>query len=189
MPQPDLTQAFVRPIEEAGISYFVTGSIAAMHYGEPRLTHDVDLVLTLSAADIQRFCTLFPLQEYYCPPAEVIGLELRRRPFGHFNLIHHDSGLKADCYPNAGDPLHGWAFANRKRVALSEKESIWLAPIEYVIVRKLQYFREGGSQKHVDDIRKMLLVSGDLVDRAFLRSTLAELQLTSFWSPEFPLPL
>ena len=36
-----------------------------------------------------------------------------------------------------------------------------LAPAEYVIVRKLEYYREGGSEKHLRDIRSMLAVSGD----------------------------
>lgn len=33
-----------------------------------------------------------------------------------------------------------------------EGEPIWLAPIEYVILRKLKVFREGGSDKHLRDI-------------------------------------
>jgi len=30
----------------------------------------------------------------------------------------------------------------------------YAAPPEYVILRKLQYFREGGSEKHLLDIKK-----------------------------------
>ncbi len=36
-----------------------------------------------------------------------------------------------------------------------------LAPPEYVIVRKLQFFREGGSQKHLRDISRMLTALGE----------------------------
>ena len=41
---------------------------------------------------------------------------------------------------------------------------IRLAPPEYVIVRKLEYYREGGSEKHLRDIRSMLAVSGEQLD-------------------------
>ena len=43
-----------------------------------------------------------------------------------------------------------------------------LAPIEYVIVRKLETFQASGSDRHLRDIAMMLQVSGDLVDPAVL---------------------
>jgi len=43
-----------------------------------------------------------------------------------------------------------------------------LAPPEYVIVRKLEYYREGGSEKHLRDIRSMLAISGEELDRTAL---------------------
>lgn len=43
-----------------------------------------------------------------------------------------------------------------------------LAPPEYVIVRKLEYFRDGGSDKHLRDIRGMLNISSEQIDRAAL---------------------
>lgn len=43
-----------------------------------------------------------------------------------------------------------------------------VAPPENVIVRKLEYYREGGSDKHLRDIRSMLLVSDELIDRSSL---------------------
>ena len=42
-------------------------------------------------------------------------------------------------------------------------ETTWVAPPEYVIVRKLEFFREGGSEKHLRDIAAILRVSGELV--------------------------
>lgn len=156
MQSADLIGIFIGPLEKSGLSYFVTGSIASIFYGEPRLTHDIDVVVHLSREDFSQFNILFPIQHFYCPPVEVIEIESRRRPFGHFNLIHHQSGTKADIYPDSEDSLYLWAFKNRQRVDLGGKLAIWLAPPEYVIIRKLEFFREGGSQKHLDDIRKML---------------------------------
>lgn len=59
--------------------------------------------------------------------------------------------------------------------------SIRLAPPEYVILRKLEYHREGGSEKHLRDIRAMLAVSGDLLDRTALQDWIARLGLETEW--------
>jgi hypothetical protein len=177
----DLLSVFLSPLEKSGIPYFVTGSIASIFYGEPRLTHDVDIVIHLSQADLLKFSSYYPLEQFYCPPDEVIQIEVKRRPYGHFNLIHHDSGFKADIYPDADDALHQWAFENKKRVGLDDSFSIYLAPPEYVIIRKLEFFREGGSDKHLQDIRKMLpQIAGDL-KMGFLESELERRGLTVFW--------
>lgn len=42
MPEPSLFEPFIVRLERLGIPYFVTGSMAGILYGEPRLTHDVD---------------------------------------------------------------------------------------------------------------------------------------------------
>lgn len=104
MPTPELLSIFLAPLERTGFDYFVTGSIASIFYGEPRLTHDVDIVLHLDGNRILDFSALFPLNAYYCPPEEVLEVECRRLPYGHFNLIHHTSGFKADIYLEGEDP-------------------------------------------------------------------------------------
>jgi hypothetical protein len=86
---------------------------------------------------------------------------------GHFNVIHVESGLKADFYTANRDEFHAWAFRHIREYNVSGL-AVRLAPPEYVIVRKLEYFREGGSEKHVRDIRSMLAVSGDQFDHAAL---------------------
>lgn len=95
-----------------------------------------------------------------------------------FNLIHHASQFKADVYLAAHDPLHVWALANRRRISVAGS-ALWIAPPEYVIVRKLEYLREGGQDKHVRDIRFMLAATD--VDRALLDAEVARLGLQVQW--------
>jgi len=61
-------------------------------------------------------------------------------------------------------------------------ETVMLAPPEYVIVRKLEYFKEGGSEKHIRDIRGMLDVSDDSIDGAELEDIIRERGLEEPWS-------
>lgn len=149
MLEPDLIELFVQPLDELGIRYLVSGSVAAMLYGEPRVTHDIDLVVFLRHNDIARLPIAFPPPEFYVPPPEVIGAETSRER-GSFNIIHTDSGLKADLYTAGRDDMDAWAFRRPTKYSI-KGTTINLAPPEYVIVRKLEFYREGGSEKHVRD--------------------------------------
>jgi hypothetical protein len=55
----------------------------------------------------------------------------------------------------------------------------WIAPPEYVILRKLQIYREGGSDKHVRDIRVILAATP--VDRGFVETEVARRGLREAW--------
>ncbi|OQW95539.1 MAG: hypothetical protein BWK77_07275 [Verrucomicrobia bacterium A1] len=171
---------FLRPLAASGIPYMVTGSVACTVYGEPRMTLDVDLVVVLNASTLDVFRGLFPEAEFYVPPADVLAIEAGRERRGHFNVIHGASGSKADIYLAGGDPLHRWALDRRRAVEMGGIQ-VWLAPPEYVILRKLEYFREGGSEKHLRDIAGVLRVSGDAVDRAALSDWIRRMDLNGVW--------
>ena len=180
MPELDLIELFVQPLNRFEIRYLVSGSVAAMLYGEPRVTHDIDLIVFLRSEDVPRLPQAFPSPEFYLPPASVIAIEMARERRGHFNVIHADSGLKADFYLANRDELHGWAFRCARQYSVGQT-LVRLAPPEYVIVRKLEYFREGGSEKHLRDIRSVLAVSGEQLDRTALDQWIARRGLEAEW--------
>jgi hypothetical protein len=182
MPAPDSPTGplapFLAPLEALGLPYCITGSVAASVYGEPRLTADIDVVLLLKVADIAALMRVFPTSDYYVPPIETMHLELIRDGRGHFNLIHHLTQFKADIYLAARDPLHGWALKHRRRISLDEGGA-WIAPPEYVILRKLEYLREGAQDKHVRDVRFMLATTD--IDRAFVDAEVTRLGVLAQW--------
>jgi len=180
MPDPDLITLFVEPLTRLGVRYMVSGSVAAMLFGEPRMTHDIDLVVFLDDAVIPNLGTAFPAPAFYLPPPEVILVETRRETRGHFNVIHMTSGLKADFYLAHRDELHRWAIERTRTFAVGAVE-VSVAPPEYVILRKLEYFREGGSQKHLRDIRSMLALSGEQIDGPVLLEWIGRLGVSAQW--------
>lgn len=167
MPEAELSLVFLRPLNKLGLRYVVSGGVACILYGEPRFTNDVDLVLFLRHDDIRRLAEAFPSPEFCVPPEEVIAVELARPMKGQFNVLHVDTGFKADIYTTGRDDFNAWAFRNSRMLEF-RGEMIRVAPPEYVIVRKLEFLREGGSDKHVRDIRSMLKVSGEQIDRVAL---------------------
>lgn len=181
MQTPSLVELFIVPINGAGIEYMVTGGLAAVMYGHPRLTLDVDLVLRLTSRDVERFAALWPSQAFYCPPVEVIREEQSRTAHGHFNVIHHESAMRADVYLADQDELYVWAFQHRVMRQIGN-ETVRFAPIEYVIVNKLRYFQMGRSDRHLRDVAQMMEISGSLVDQPALDRWIARLDLRSEWA-------
>lgn len=180
MQSPEPFLIFTRKLNELDLRYMVSGSVAAIYYGEPRMTNDVDIIVFLRRDDVAGLLKAFPGETFYCPPREVILLELAREQRGHFNLIHHDSGFKADIYLTGRDELHAWGMAHAKAVNLGE-ERVMIAPPEYVILRKLQFYREGQSQKHLRDISRMLSGLGDDWPREPLLQMIQAERLQAEW--------
>ena len=180
MSTPDLHRVLLHPLHQTGLAYMVTGAVAAIAYGEPRMTNDVDLVVRLGPGDSEALISAFASGEYYLPPLEVIEEERRRSGHDHFNIIHHDTALRADIYLVGDDPLHEWAMERRHTASIGG-DAIWFAPLEYVIVRKLEYFQQSGSDRHLRDIAGMLRVSSELVDRGELQRLIAERELATAW--------
>jgi len=98
MQELNLFALYTEKLIENNIDFFITGSVASIVYGEPRLTHDIDLVISLSHAKVDSFIKAYPAIEFYCQPIEVINNEISRSNNGHFNLIHNETGFKADIY-------------------------------------------------------------------------------------------
>jgi len=178
MQDPDFIALFVAPLEAAGISYMITGSVASSIYGEPRNTLDIDLVVLLQTAQIQLLPQLFPEDDFYLPPSDVIAIETRREVHGHFNIIHHHTGLKADIYLSRNHPTLPWALAHARRIHTSTCE-ITVAPPEYIILHKLEFYRESGHQRHLRDIAGM--IEQQELDHEFLEPSIQSLHLQTQW--------
>ena len=176
----DLIGLFVRPIHDAGLRYLVAGSVAAMHYSEPRLTIDIDVPIFLGGRDIRIIESCFCSGKFYCPPHEVMEVECGRECRGHFNIIHISTGLKADFYPGNRDATFAWAWRNKLQ-AETDSGPIFLAPLEYVILWKLIYYSEGKSPKHLRDIARILEVQTHLAHKDFLFPEIQTRGLQSAW--------
>jgi hypothetical protein len=159
----------------------VTGGLAAVIYGHPRLTLDIDLVVRLRESDVPKFAELWPADEFYVPPPEVIEAEARRAEHGHFNIVHSESAMRADIYVAGTSELNAWALERRVQRDI-EGHGVYLAPIEAVILGKLSFFAIGGSERHLTDIARMMEVSGDLIDQESLDEWVTRLHLGEAWT-------
>ncbi len=164
--------------DSLGIRYFVTGSMASIAYGEPRFTNDIDLVVTLTIDQVPALCAAFPAPEFcYSPDAAKLAV---KKSF-QFNILHPTSGLKADLIVADDSEFNRSRFARTRRLALKPDREIAFASPEDIILKKLDFFRAGGSEKHLRDIVGILKVQAGQIDDAYLADWIARLGLAAEW--------
>ncbi len=176
---------FTDRFARVNLRYVITGSIASNLYGALRMTNDVDIVMEISDNSIPELIHEFDTDQFYIPPAEVISLECARSTNGHFNILNTLSGYKADVYTRCDDPLHR-RILNQPNIVEVQGRKLPLAPVEYLIARKFQYFLEGGNTKHIQDIRAILKSAGTTLDPVTLKDFLNSLKIATDFHGHFP---
>ena len=178
MTQAELLRYLAEALESLGVDYMIGGSQAAMYYGEPRLTRDVDVIVKLRLDDLPALVDRFPPEDFYLDAQSareaIIAL-------GQFNIIHPTSGLKIDVYVNPDTPYDRTRLTRRRRLPLVPGVEAYFARPEDVILYKLLYARQVASDLHLRDIVGILRVSGADLDEAYVTEWAGRLGVASTW--------
>jgi hypothetical protein len=173
----ELLALVVETFKRLGIPNLVTGSVASMAYGEPRLTNDIDVVAGVRDEHVPGLLGAFPADAFYLSP-EAVQEAIRRR--GQFNIIHPGSGLKDVIIPKE-TPFDRSRFARARTIRPAESYEAIFASAEDVILKKMEYYREGGSDKHLRDITGILKVSGREIEEEYIVEWAERLGLRPIW--------
>lgn len=174
----ELLQKIIEALDGLHIPYLVTGSVAAMAYGEPRLTNDIDIVAAVKEQHIPALLAAFPADEYYISD-EMIREAIQYQ--GQFNIIHPASGLKVDIIIRSDSPFDASRFRRTRRIQPAETYEADFASPEDVIIKKMEFYKEGGSEKHLRDIAGILKVSGHEVDTRYIEEWAERIGLMEIW--------
>ena len=178
MEQHELLLFVVDCLENLKIPYLVTGAIASIAYGEPRFTNDIDIVADMTLAHVGAFKSSFPEDEFY------LDLDSMRKAIDRrhqFNIIHPRSGLKVDVNICQRHDFDKSRFARAKKLSVSKTKTAAFASPEDVIIKKLEYYKQGRSEKHLRDIASMLKISDELIDRAYITKWANRLGVSVLW--------
>jgi predicted nucleotidyltransferase len=156
-------------LEGEGIDYMLTGSLAMSFYARPRMTRDIDLVIALEAEEAQRLVGALGA-EYHADAGAIDAAIRSARPW---NIIHLPSVVKIDLIPRKDTHYRRAEFERRRRVELAGVP-LWIVSIEDLILSKLEWSRESGSEQQRRDVK--LLLEAPL-DRAYLEEWAARLDL------------
>jgi hypothetical protein len=173
----ELLREVAEKLELLGIPYIVTGSLASMEYSQPRSTLDIDIVIQLQTDEADAFVAQFAGDRFYIDTDAVREAILAR---GMFNVIDTQTTFKIDFVL----PKH--IYDRRalergvRRTTLNGIEARFATP-EDVIISKLVFYKEGGSDKHLTDIGGILDLSGDRIDTAYVAEWADAMDVTALW--------
>jgi hypothetical protein len=149
-------------LDAAGIAFMVTGSVAMNYYAQPRMTRDIDFVVSLNETHTEKFLSLFE-GDYYFDRQHVLHAVSRRRMF---NLVHYSAVIKVDFVVLKTDAYRQEEFARRRRISIGDFHT-WIVSREDLILSKLFCSKDSKSEMQLSDVRNLL---GSDCDMNYLRS-------------------
>lgn len=166
----DVLRDVTKRLDEAGVAYMLTGSIALSYYAQPRMTRDIDFVVELAGREAKAVASLFA-PDYYVDDADV-GRAIAGG--GMFNALHLGKLVKLDFIVRKQTPYRTHEFGRRQRVRMPGFEA-WIVSREDLILSKLAWAKDSGSELQLRDVRA-LLAGG--ADRKYLENWAKELSVT-----------
>jgi hypothetical protein len=178
MAQQDLLNKVVQALDGSGSAYMLTGSFASSMQGEPRLSHDIDLVVDLTPQALPELLKRFPSPDFYLDEQSIREAISAKTMF---RLLHVSEGDKVDFWLLTDDPFDIARFARRQSEAALDLKLFVSSP-EDTILMKLRWAKlSGGSEKHLHDALRVYEVQFGGLDLDYLGKWIKRLDLEDHW--------
>ena len=178
MSQQELLKKVIQVLEDTGIDYMVTGSVASSLQGEPRSTHDIDLVVAIQESAVKKLLEAFPPPDFYLDEHSILDAISRQ---DMFNLIDVNEGYKVDFWILTDEPFDQSRFS-RKYVEEVMGTKIQVSSPEDTILAKLRWAKlSGGSEKQFTDALRVYEVQFEKLDKSYLEYWVKKLNVKSMW--------
>jgi hypothetical protein len=178
MLQQELLISVLKALNKSHISYMVTGSIVSSIQGEPRLTHDIDIVITITKDKVSELIESFPPPRYYLDQ-EAANDAIEH--FSMFNMIDSIQGDKVDFWLLTDDDFDKSRFARKQCIVFRDTEMYVSAP-EDTILAKLNWAKaSGGSIKQFTDAVRVYELHYAHLDFSYIEAWTKKLGLTELW--------
>ena len=151
----------------------IVGSVASTFHSTPRTTQDIDVVVELDALRLKALLDHLPEEDYYV--SDVAARDaLRRRSM--FNVVDLESGWKADLVVRKNRPFSAEEFRRRIQVDFMGVP-LYIASAEDCVISKLEWAALGSSERQLRDVKMILDVQGESLDRAYIEQWVGHLGL------------
>ncbi|HSU65690.1 MAG TPA: hypothetical protein VLJ39_02355 [Tepidisphaeraceae bacterium] len=168
MSQHELLRRVVETLDEAGIDYMLTGSYVSSLQGEPRSSHDIDLVVALNEAGASALIKTFQPPDYYLDEISVVSALSQSGDYRQFNLLDSSTGDKVDFWLLSDDAFDQSRFRRKAfdeiggvRVKVSRPEDTILMKLRWASM-------SGGSEKQLHDALRVYELQFQQMDHRYL---------------------
>jgi hypothetical protein len=173
-----LVHRLVEAFDRHRIPHMLAGSLAAALHGHIRSTIDADFVVEVSERQLIALCEeLDAAGMVVSQEAALEALRMRR----YFNVIDPGTGWKADVMIRK-ERVFSISEFERRQATTYEGRPLFVATVEDVVVSKLEWVRTGSSARQIEDVRGVLLIAGDEIDRAYIERWVAAIGLEREWA-------
>ncbi|SMB89597.1 hypothetical protein SAMN00808754_0182 [Thermanaeromonas toyohensis ToBE] len=165
MSQQKLLEKVICALENAGIQYMLTGSLVSSLQGEPRLTHDIDIVISLPKDAVNKLLAAFSPPDYYLSKESILAAIDEK---SMFNLLDVREGDKIDFWILTDEPFDKSRFSRRIVTTFMGLRMYVSAP-EDTILAKLRWAKlAGGSEKQLTDALRVYEVQFGKLDMEYM---------------------
>jgi len=176
--QSELLVRVIGALQKAGLAYMITGGLASSMQGEPRTTHDLDLVIDLPESGVHALLAAFPPPDY-CLDEDSVREAVANK--STFNLIETKDGDKVDFWLLTEEPFDRSRFARRRREVFMGMEMAVSSPEDTILAKLRWAVLSGGSEKHFHDALRIYEVQYACLDFDYLERWVAELGVAGLW--------
>jgi len=154
------------------IAYAVTGSVASAHYGKPRSTVDIDIVVDPDREQLRMLVTALEKD------AMADGL-MAEEAFQHrtmFNIISYETLEKVDLIFLRQEEFELEAFSRRITVEVSG-HPVNMLTAEDIILSKLRWRKESQSERQLEDVVTTMVLQWRDLDWDYIERWVLSLNL------------
>ena len=173
-----ILRLLVESMEELGIGYMLTGSLASSFHGDPRATQDIDLVIDGERRALDALGARLRESGFY---ADAEAIKHASEVRGVFNAIDQSSGWKVDFILLKDRPFSRSEFDGRVSAEVAGL-SLSLVRPDDMVVAKLEWAKLGESDRQLRDVLGILMVQGPALDRVRIERWVEELALEPQWA-------
>ena len=156
----------------------VTGSVASSAQGEPRTTHDIDLLVAIEKTSVKALIEAFPPPDFYLDETSVNEAVARR---SSFNLLDAKEGTKVDFWILTGDPFDRSRFSRKRSEEFLGIRMKVSSPEDTILAKLWWAEKSGGSEKQFTDALRVYEVQYEELDKAYLAHWTERLDLLELW--------
>ena len=178
MSQQELLKRVIQALEQIGIEYMITGSVVSSLQGEPRSTHDIDMVIAIHKSGIKRLIQNFPPSDFYSDEGSILDAINRQ---SMFNIIDLNTGDKVDFWILTDEPFDRSRFSRKVSEKFMGMEMQVSTP-EDTILAKLRWTKlSGGSEKQFTDALRVFEVQHGKLDINYMEQWVNKLDIQPLW--------